>query len=110
MGDSVNEKVEQFIRYVILERNRVPSFNEYPFNLPCVKDLDKLIFHPNVTFIVGENGTGKSTLLEAIALAWGFNAEGGTKNFNFSSRETHSQLFDYIRMAKGIKRPEGGFF
>jgi len=69
-----------------------------------------LEFHPAVTFIVGENGSGKSTLLEAIATAWGFNPEGGTLNFNFSTRNSHSSLHKCIRLRKSIKRAKDGFF
>ncbi|WP_425800774.1 AAA family ATPase [Desulfitobacterium sp. Sab5] len=100
----------QYIRNIELDRDSVPSFSEYPFNLPAVKNLDKLTFHPKVTFIIGENGSGKSTILESIAVAYGFNAEGGTKNFNFSSRATHSDLSSYIKVVKGTKRPQTGFF
>ncbi len=71
---------EQYIRYIELDRDSVPSFSEYPFNLPAINDLQSLSFHPKVTFIVGENGSGKSTILESIAVSYGFNAEGGTKN------------------------------
>ncbi|MGC7871350.1 AAA family ATPase [Desulfosporosinus sp. SYSU MS00001] len=59
--------VKQYIRYIELDRERVPSFSEYPFNLPAIKNLQRLSFHPQVTFIVGENGSGKSTILESIA-------------------------------------------
>ena len=100
----------QYIRSIELKRAEVPSFAEYPFNLAAIWNLDSLSFHPGVTFIVGENGSGKSTILESIAVAYGFNAEGGTKNFNFSSRATHSDLNRYIRLIKGLKRPEDGFF
>jgi predicted ATPase len=62
------------------------------------------------TFLVGESGSGKSTLLEAIAVAWGFNPEGGTKNFNFGTRISHSPLEEYLRLVKGIRRPKDGFF
>ena len=84
-----SEKMNQFIRSVKLNRDKIENFNKYPFNLPIIKNLDKIEFHPNVTFIVGENGCGKSTILEAIAVSYGFNPEGGTKNFNFSTKETH---------------------
>jgi predicted ATPase len=80
------------------------------FCLPAIHNLFDLKFHPKVTFIVGENGTGKSTILEAIATAYGFNPEGGTKNFNFSSMDTHSNLHDYIKLIKGFSMPKDGFF
>jgi len=103
-------KMDQYIRSVELRRDKISSFSDYPFCLPAIRSLYDLKFHPCVTFIVGENGTGKSTVLEAIAVAYGFNPEGGTKNFNFSSNNTHSELFDYIRLSKGVKRPRDGFF
>lgn len=103
-------KLEQYIRHIELKRENVPSFSEYPFNLPVIRDLQSLSFHPKVTFIIGENGSGKSTILESIAVAYGFNAEGGTKNFNFTSRATHSDLTNYIKIVKGIKKPRTGFF
>ena len=73
---------EAFLRWVELDKQRIPSYTDYPFNLGVIKQLDKLMLHPNVTYIVGENGTGKSTLMESIAVAWGFNPEGGTKTFH----------------------------
>ncbi len=82
----------------------------YIKNLPVVSNLNSLALSSNVTFFVGENGSGKSTLLEAIAVNSGFNAEGGTKNFNFSSMETHSDLYKYITVVKSVKRPKDGFF
>ncbi len=70
---------------------------------------NELAFDCPVTFLVGENGTGKSTLLEAIAVACGFNPEGGTRNFNFSTRATHSVLGEYLTpVRKGY--PRDGFF
>ncbi|CAA7601366.1 Putative ABC transporter [Acididesulfobacillus acetoxydans] len=102
--------MKQYIRCIELMREKVPSFAEYPFNLPAIRELRSLPFDPKVTFIVGENGSGKSTILESIAVAYGFNAEGGTRNFNFSSRATHSELNNYIRIVKGTKRPRDGFF
>ncbi|MBU2700195.1 putative ATPase [Sporomusaceae bacterium BoRhaA] len=99
-----------YLRSVKLLRDKIDYFNQYPFSLPAFRDLHCLEFHPQVTFIVGENGTGKSTLLEAIAIAWGFNPEGGTCNFNFSSRNSHSELHEYIRLIRGARKPRDGFF
>lgn len=84
--------------------------SEYPFNIPALKNFKALKFHPKVTYFVGENGMGKSTLLEAIAIYCGFNAEGGSRHFNFSSKASHSNLHEHIRMAKGIKQMRDGFF
>jgi len=100
----------QYIRSIKLNTNLIESFDRYPFNLPAVKNLSELKFHPRVTFILGENGSGKSTILESIATAYGFNPEGGTKNFNFSSRDTHSDLYEFIKIIKGAIRPNDGFF
>lgn len=93
-----------------LRRDIVPSFDVYPFSLPAIRHLDLLEFHPAVTFVVGENGSGKSTLLEAIAVACGFNAEGGSKNFRFGTRASHSPLHEFIRIAKGFRKPRDGYF
>ncbi len=86
--------------------------SSYLNNLPVIKFLSKekqLTFSSNVTFFVGENGTGKSTLLEAIAVAYGFNAEGGSQNFTFSTNATHSELFKYIEIAKRGYAKDGFF-
>jgi len=101
---------KQYIASVGLKREEVGSFDRYPFSLPAVSGLENLELHPEVTFLVGENGSGKSTLLEAIAVASGFNAEGGTRNFNFATRESHSELHRFLRITKGISRPKDGFF
>ncbi|AIQ37661.1 MULTISPECIES: AAA family ATPase [unclassified Paenibacillus] len=99
-----------YLRHAELLRDQVPSFQTYPFHLPAVRTLDRLIFQKPVTFLVGENGTGKSTLLEGIAAAWGFNPEGGTLNFSFNTRSSHSSLYEYFRIARGVRRPKDGFF
>lgn len=99
-----------FLTRVSLREDDIESFDEYPLTLPFLKTFDGLNFHPSVTFIVGENGSGKSTLLEGMAVSWGFNPEGGSINFNFKTVETHSNLDKYLRIAKGLKKPRGGFF
>ncbi len=84
----------------------------YLNDIPAIKHLmqhGKLSFKKDVTFFVGENGTGKSTLIEAIAVSAGFNAEGGTKNYRFTTRKTHSDLWEAISLSKGGK-PADGFF
>jgi predicted ATPase len=99
-----------YLREVSLKREGIASYEAYPFCVPAVRQLDRLAFHADVTFIVGENGSGKSTLLEGIAAAWGFNPEGGTVNFRFSTRSSHSELYKYLRLVKSPRRPKDGFF
>lgn len=101
---------EQYIHEVKLKREKIHSFKEYPFSLDIIKNLSTIKLHPNVTFIVGENGSGKSTLLEAIAVSWGFNPEGGTKNFKFKTYDSHSKLHRYLRLSRGAKPAKDGFF
>lgn len=103
-------KPEPFLRSLLLVRERVPSFDAYPFNIPALRQLEKVDFSPTATIVVGENGSGKSTLIEAIAVAAGFNPEGGSRNFNFASRPTESSLVDAIRLVRGTRRPRTGFF
>jgi predicted ATPase len=101
---------EHYVLALKLRRDKVASFDFYPFSLPAIRHLNSLELHPTVTFIVGENGSGKSTLLEAIAVAAGFNAEGGTKNFRFQTRGSHSSLHEHLRLIKSARRPRDGFF
>ncbi|MFP7494367.1 AAA family ATPase [Terribacillus saccharophilus] len=84
--------------------------NQFPYTLPVIQNLGELSFHPNVTYIIGENGMGKSTLLEALAVALGFNPEGGSKNFTFSSYESHSELHELVRIVRSGNRPKDGYF
>ena len=100
----------QFVGRVTLLRDKIESFDRYPFSLPAVRTLEFLDLHPKMTFLVGENGSGKSTLLEAMAVSLGFNPEGGSRSFNFGTRESHSELHRFLRIAKGYRRHRDGFF
>lgn len=100
----------QYVREVQLNRDVVPSFKLYPFSLPAIRHLHSLELHPAVTYIVGENGSEKSTLLEAIAVAWGLNPEGGSRNFYFETRASHSELKRFITLVKGVRQPSDSFF
>jgi predicted ATPase len=85
----------------------------YPFDLPVVAGLrraGRLELGSAVTFLVGDNGTGKSTLVEAVAVAAGFNPEGGSRSFNFSTRASHSALGDHLRIIRGAERERTSFF
>lgn len=99
-----------FLRAVELRREEIEDPAAYPYCIPALRSLDSLSLDPHVTFLVGDNGSGKSTLLEAVAVAAGFNAEGGTQNFDFATRASHSDLHEAIRLVRGITRPSSGFF
>lgn len=90
--------------------NRPSDDTHFPFALPVLAHFDELPLHPAVTFLVGENGSGKSTLLEAIAVAWGFNPEGGSRNFTFSTRASHSSLAEHLTLVKNPVQARDGFF
>ena len=97
------------IRDVTLKTDRVNS-KDYAFRIPAVREMGTLKLNPKVTFLVGENGSGKSTLIEAIAVAVGFNAEGGSRNHNFATRNSESGLHEALQIRRGINREKDGFF
>lgn len=99
----------QFIQGVLFEWNKIDD-DSYLKKIEAFKDIEELEFKNPITFFVGENGSGKSTLLEAIAVAYGFNPEGGTKNYMFSTHDTHSELCDAIRISKGFRKESWGYF
>ena len=86
------------------------SEDSYLHEIPAIRSLERLEFRERVAFFVGENGSGKSTLLEAIAVAGGFNAEGGTRNYAFSTYDSHSELSRTLRLIRGPKRAAWGYF
>lgn len=99
-----------YLREISLKREKGFTEGQYPFTIPAVKTLQSIAFNPDVTFIIGENGTGKSTLLEALAVAIGLNPEGGSRNFNFSTRPSHSQLWQHLRIVRSWSRPRDQYF
>ena len=100
----------KYLSEIVLEE--VPNEQSYLKGLPVVQYLCKhprLVLDADVTILVGENGTGKSTLLEAVAVACGFNPEGGSRNFNFSTNATHSELHKCLRVVRRAY-PKDGYF
>ncbi len=85
----------------------------YPYELPAVQALAGprgLVLDQPVTFLVGENGSGKSTLVEALAVAAGFNPEGGSRSFRFSTRASESRLGRHVVLTRAPATPSTGFF
>jgi len=99
-----------FIRALALKRDEIESFDVYPFSIPAIRRLDELALDSAVTLFAGENGSGKSTLVEAIAVAAGFNPEGGSRNVTVSTRASHSVLHKYLRLVRSTPRPRTGYF
>lgn len=97
-----------FIRRVSVDSAAIPP-GSYLAGLPAVHG-GGLVFTSPVTFFIGENGTGKSTLIEAIAVAYGLNPEGGSRNFAFSTRDSHSPLWRAVRLEKGPIPPHDAYF
>ena len=93
-----------------IKLNNKKRGDAYPFTMNAIKNLDELHFSAPITFFIGDNGSGKSTLLEGIAAAYGFNPEGGSKNFSFSTSDTHSSLSDHLILAKGFRKAKDGYF
>ncbi len=98
-----------FIDRAIVEWNKIEE-GSYLRDIEALHDVEEIAFRKAVTFFVGENGSGKSTLLEAIAVNYGFNPEGGTKNYSFSTYDSHSELCGAMRLSKGVRRPRTGYF
>lgn len=97
--------------YINCVRNTKPveERNAYPYNISSIVNLKELKFRKNVTFIIVENGSGKSTLIEAIAINAGFNPEGGSRNFNFRTQNSHSSLFSHLKMSWSFRNKDGFF-
>lgn len=98
-----------FIQAVSIDWRQI-SRGSYLRKIEALRNTDTVEFNKRVTFFVGENGSGKSTLLEAIAIACGFNPEGGTKNYSFSTYDSHSELCGAVRISRGFRRAKSGYF
>ncbi len=102
-------KKQPFLSYITFYNQNI-VFDEYPFNLPFLKDGLEIKLEKNVTFLVGENGSGKSTILEAIASKIGFNPSGGGRNHYYESAEKESELAKYTFLGWTPNRINEGFF
>lgn len=89
-----------FVEKISLDREKIDNWDVYPFNIDIIKNFREMTLNKSVTFLVGENGIGKSTFLEALAISLGLNPEGGSQNFDFKTRDTHSNLYSYLRVSK----------
>ncbi len=98
-----------FIRKCQLQWSQIPK-DSYLNSISSLTNTTSLTFTSAVTYFSGENGSGKSTLLEAIALCYGFNPEGGTRNYSFSTNDTHSELYQHLQLIKGTKKLRWGYF
>lgn len=97
------------IKKIFLDLDEVKDLNVYPFNIESIKNFKEINFDKPVTFLVGDNGIGKSTFIEALAVALGLPSEGGTQNFRYETRNTTSELANYIRIDK-YRNPSTKFF
>jgi len=99
-----------YLLHARLRPDAAPDFDTYPFNIPAVRDIERIKFHADVTFFVGENGSGKSTMLEALALGLGYSQEGGTRNARVQTVQSVSPLHESLRLARSFARPRNGYF
>ena len=98
-----------FIKKILIQWDNI-SRDSYLRNIPALQNIEEIILEKPVTFFAGENGTGKSTLLEAIAIAFGFNPEGGSINYNFSTYDSHSELCRALTLSRGFSKNKWGYF
>ena len=110
MGRRGQTQPGPYLIHLEMLRERIPDPDRFPYNLAVFRNLETLEFHPKVTFFVGENGTGKSTLMEAIASLCDLNPEGGSRNFNFATRASHSSLDECLRLARGPRTYADSYF
>ena len=106
---SALKKKDLFVKELKINWDAIAP-GSYLRSIKTIAGIDRLAFHSPITFFVGENGTGKSTLLEAMAVAYGFNPEGGTVNYSFSTYDSHSELWDAVTLSKSFKKVHCGYF
>lgn len=99
-----------FIKGIKLNRDKVKNFDEYPFDIPIIHCLEEIKFEKPITFIAGENGSGKSTIIEAIAVSIGLSAEGGTRNMMYETFNSTSVLDKYLTLLKSGLQPNWKYF
>lgn len=103
-------KNDLYIKEININWEKIENKDKYPFNIKAIRNIEKIKLDNSVTFLVGENGSGKSTLLEAIAISYGLNPEGGSQNFNFSTYNSHSDLYEYITLITTGNIPKTKYF
>lgn len=106
---SALKKKDLFVKELKIDWDAIAP-GSYLRSIKTIAGINRLAFHSPITFFVGENGTGKSTLLEAMAVAYGFNPEGGTVNYSFSTYDSHSELWDAVTLSKSFKKVHCGYF
>ena len=99
-----------YLDSVSLLRDDVADWSAFPFCVPALQRFERMDLHPKVTFLVGENGSGKSTFLEALAEKLGFRSSGGSRVGNMAARAYESPLAPRLRIARTRNRPSDGFF
>ena len=100
---------DNYLKGFRIDWDKVPK-DSYLQRIGALRKIDELYFDNQITFFVGENGSGKSTLLEALAVNYGFNREGGSRNYNFSTFDEAEELKDVLTIYKAPKKYEYNYF
>lgn len=104
------KRTQPWLRQAVFHPEANPDWDVYPFNIPAVREIAQIAFHANVTFFIGDNGSGKSTVLEGIAESLGFNPEGGSKFAHFQTADSTSRLHECLRLIRSPPAPRDGYF
>lgn len=99
----------QLIEKMIIDWEKIDR-SSYLRNIEAIRGVEEIEFTSSITFFTGENGSGKSTVLEALAIACGFNPEGGSRNYSFSTYDSHSKLCMAVKVVRGYRRAGWGYF